>query len=162
MAKKPSSKAPTNSPAQAAAAEGSAPWKMLTGKIADKGMNILTAPPIVPLKDMPIGAALDGVIKGVLPSRSEDIKNPLIVMDIDGNEFSVPAQAVIAGILLPDYDEKNPTHRSDPAQCCPYIGHRCVIKRTGTKDSKKWKQDDGVTARKFALYDIAVSPKPVV
>ncbi|MFA6004825.1 MAG: hypothetical protein WC881_12260, partial [Elusimicrobiota bacterium] len=73
----------------------------------------LTSPPIVRMKDMQLGDVLDGKIVTVIPSRQKSIKNPLIVIALTdgGDKVSVPAQAVIASTLLPDYDNDEAEHR---------------------------------------------------
>lgn len=124
------------------------------------GFQELTSPPIVRMRDMQVGDVLTGVLITVIPSRQKSIKNPLLVLDVGGGvKVSIPAQAVIASALLPDYDEEEKAHREDPASVCPFLGRKVFIRKTGTKQSTKFKQDDGKTPREFAVYDIAVSRK---
>lgn len=160
MAKKQTAK---SHPAEAQRSEGS-----LSSSVFIKGKNVdlgvfqeLTSPPIVRMRDMQLGDVLDGKIVTVIPSRQKSIKNPLIVVALtaSGQKVSVPAQAVIASALLPEYDDEEKEHRENPEAQCPYVGRRIFIKLTGHKQSTKFKQDDGKTPREFAVYDIAVAKK---
>lgn len=139
-------------PADTAAAGRLTPWKM-GGDIKGAEMQVLTAPPIVKLKEMPIGAVLDGTLIDVIPSRNPSIKNPLFILSIDGQDYSIPGQAVIVKALLPEYEDKK--DRDNPAAKCPYLKRRVLLKKTGIKQSRTYKTDEG-EPRDFAVYDIAV------
>lgn len=151
-------KAATQNPADTAAAEASfSPW---TTDTADtEGLKELTIPPIVKLADMPLQASLDGTVLDVIPSRSKDVKNPLIIISLTkgGNKVTVPAVAAIANVFLPGYDvrENKGPKGTDAKEHCPFLGQRVVIRKAGIRESKKW-QDDNKKPRKFPVFDVFV------
>lgn len=132
------------------------PWEMTpVGEV--KVVKELNAPPMVQMKLMPIGAVIDGTVLHALPSQREDIKSPIIVIQLtrDGSKVSVPGQASIASTLLPEYDKNDPEHLANPDKLLQHKGERITIKRSGTKESRKWK-DDQDKPRRFPVYEICV------
>lgn len=150
----------SSNPADNAAADQSfSPW---TTDAADtEGLKELTIPPIVKIADMPIGASLDGTVLDVIPSRSKDIRNPLIIVQLTkgGNKVTVPAVAAIANVFLPGYDtrEMKGPKGTDAKEHCPFLDKRVVIRKSGIRESKKF--DDGSKdkkPRKFPVFDVFV------
>lgn len=114
-----------------------------------KGFELLTQPPLVNLKDMPLGALLDFTLDDVAPSARKDISTPNLIGRLSSDptvRIAVPAQAAIAQVLLPGWDKD----ADEPARkFCSYLGRRIILRKTGFKNSAKWK-------KKFAIYDVAV------
>lgn len=114
-----------------------------------KGFEIISRPPIVPLKDMPLGAVLDFTLTGVQDSTNPEMKTPILIgkLTADGSRVGIAAQASIANVLLPGW-----TKDEDKAESfCPFIGRRILLKKAGYRNSEKFK-------KKFAIYEVAAGP----
>ena len=112
---------------------------------APQGFETISKPTILRLRDVPVGGYIDCTPLEVLPSTNKAIKQPLLLVELTKNKARValPMQASLANVLL-DEDEE-----------CNYIGKRILIRKSGMKQSAKWKDDNG-DPRQFALYDVAV------
>jgi len=96
------------------------------------GFEQASLPPIVKPREMPIGGVLFGIITGIMDSPIAEYKNRVLQLTrwTDKLRFCFPITAVIAGALGKTAKEQDNK-----------IGMRVIIKKTGTKPSKKGKKD---------------------
>lgn len=113
---------------------------------APAGFETISKPTILRLRDVPVGGFIDCTPLEVLPSTNKSIKQPLLLVELTKNKARValPMQASLKNTLLDEDDD------------CKFIGKRIMIRKSGIKQSNKWKDDNG-DPRQFAIYDVAVA-----
>jgi hypothetical protein len=113
--------------------------------LAKEGFKSLSRPEILKLREMPDDKVIDCTITGLQKSNNENIRQPLFEAKLteDGREVLIPAQASIANQLL----DKNGK--------CPHIGKRCLIRKSGSRTSNKWKDEKG-NGRQFSVYQVLI------
>lgn len=132
-----------------------APWST---SVDASGLKSLTRPPIVKIKDMPVGASLDVTVYDLVPSSSKDIKNPLLLatLNSDGSKVSIPVVGGLAGTFLADKDGVDLTEVTKDDLADGILDARVVITKVGTKLSTKWKADSG-QPREYPIFEIAIA-----
>lgn len=103
-----------------------------TGKLVRRNMPAMIKP-----GDVPIGAAISGIVKGVVNSPVSTVKGKLLWLQHEsGAEFTFPATGVIRNALAPGVDgDKELT-----AALEKYVGKTLVAKRLDDKTSAKYKK----------------------
>ncbi len=132
----------------------SGPW---TTNVKKDGLKSLTLPPMVKIKEMPVGASLDVTIYDLVPSVKKNIKNPavLAINNQDGSKISIPVVGGLAGTLLADKDGVKLSEVTKEDLASGILGVRMVITKTGYKQSKEWSDDSG-NPRSYPIFEIAV------
>ena len=156
MAKASSSKTDrkVSHPAEVESVSGiNAPWSTSVDK---SGLKSLTRPPIVKIKDMPVGASLDVTVYDLVPSSQKDIKNPLLLATLkDGTKVSIPVVGGLAGTFLADKDGVDLAEVTKDDLAEGILDTRVVITKVGTKLSTKWKADSG-QPREYPIFEVAI------
>jgi len=131
-----------------------APW---TTAVNTKGLKSLNRPPIVKIKDMPVGASLDVTVYDLVPSSQRDIKNPLLLaaLNSDGTKVSIPVVGGLAGTFLADKDGVDLSEVTKDDLAKGILDARVVITKVGTKLSQKWKSDTGAP-REYPIFEVSV------
>lgn len=132
-----------------------APWST---SVNTKGLKSLNRPPIVKIKDMPVGASLDVTVYDLVPSTQKDIKNPLLLatLNSDDTKVSIPVVGGLAGTFLADKDGVDLSEVTADDLAEGILGSRVVITKVGMKLSTKWKADSG-QPREYPIFEVALA-----
>lgn len=157
MAKATKSKsASSNHPAGTESAAVSSPWK--TGVNRDN-LKSLTLPPVVKIKEMPVGATLDVTIYDLVPSPKKNIKNPLAlaINHNDGSKITIPVVGGLSGTILADKEKVDLAKVTADDLSDEIRDIRVLITKTGFKDCAGEYQEDGKPTRQYPIFEVAVA-----
>jgi hypothetical protein len=133
-------------------------WANTEFPSASTNLKALSIPTIVKWKDMPVGAVMHVKVNDLVPSQKRSIKNPLMIVTscVDGTRWALPIVGALAGTFIPGKSRETDLSKVSIADLNPeVIGAEIFIRKSGTKVSKEFKDDNG-NDRVYPIFDVMI------
>lgn len=113
--------------------------------------TVLSRPQVIPLRDMPIGAAMIVTLNEIVPSFKKSIKQPLIIGALeDGRRVAIPFHRSIENTVAEENSDE------ETGYSLLHAGKVHLIQKVGTGASPNFKDQKTGKPAEFAIYEIAV------